>query len=153
MLQEVQARGNTTFLALEALREADPVAYNALSIRERAEIYVDALKNSICYNAWGLPGYHLTPTAQALINLRDDAISVLEPLLGDKRPAPLSGSQDATTSTMYKNRVCDYAWVLINEIEHRPYIYFQDPAERDRFIAMMIQRLRDSKKRGEKCNL
>jgi hypothetical protein len=147
LLQEVKARGNTAFLALEALREADPVAYNALSVRERAEVYVDALKSSLFYNAWGLPGYQLTPTAKALINLGDDAVWVLEPLLRDQRPAPLSGSQDATTSSMYKNRICDYAWVLISEIEHRPYIYSQDPTERDRAIAVLLQRLQGNIKR------
>jgi hypothetical protein len=36
---------------------------------------------------------------------------------------------------MYANRICDYAWVLISEILGRPYVYAQDPAERDRQIA------------------
>ncbi len=141
LLQEVKDRGSTAFLALEALREADPVAYNALSVRERAEVYADALKSSIFYNAWGLPGYQLTQTAYALINLGDDAVQALEPLLRDQRPAPLSGSQEATTSSMYGNRICDYAMVFISEIKHWPYVYSQDPTERDRATAALLLRL------------
>jgi hypothetical protein len=132
LLHEIRAGGNTAFLALEALRESNPSAYSALSVQERARIYVDALKNSNFFNAWGLPGYQLTPTAHALIDLGDDAVWALELLLHDCRHAPLSGSQDATTSSMYANRICDYAWVFINEIKHWPYVYSQDPAERDR---------------------
>jgi hypothetical protein len=149
LLQEVKDGGSTAFLALEALREADPVAYSALPARKRAEVYVNALKSSIFYNAWGLPGYQLTPTAHAVISLGDDAVRALKPLLGDLRPAPLSGSQDATTSSMYGNRVCDYAWVFINEIEDQPYVYSQDPAERDRAIAVLLQKLQGDIRRDE----
>ena len=139
LLPEINAAGDTAFLALEALREADTASYDALEKRERADIYVGALKGSVFFNAWGLPGYQLTPTAEALIALKDDAIPALRPLLSDEQLAPLEGSQDATTSTMYGNRLCDYAWVFINKIMDRPYVYAQDPAERDR----AIQTLRD----------
>lgn len=139
LLHEISARGDTAFLALEALREADQAGYNSIAARERANIYVDALKQSSFFNAWGLPGYQLTPTAHALMTLGQDAVAVLEPLLVDRRPALMSGSRDATTSTAYGNRLCDYAWVLISEIRRRPYVYSQDPAERDQ----AIQALRD----------
>jgi hypothetical protein len=141
LLPEIEARGETALLALEALREADLARYASLGGRERADIYVDALKNNVFYNAWGLPRYQLTPTARALIALGEDAVMALKPLLSDCRPAPLSGSEDATTSTMYGNRLCDYAWVLISEIMRRPYVYAQDPAERDRAIEALLQEL------------
>lgn len=144
LLQEIKNQGNTAFLALEALREADPGAYRAIASRERANIYVDALKNNVFYNAWGLPRYQLTATAQALFDLGEAAVEALKPLLADERTAPLSGSEDATTSTMYGNRVCDYAWVFISEIQHRSYNYSQNPVERDRDIAALRRELQDT---------
>ena len=110
-------------------------------MQERADIYVDALKNSLFYNAWGLPGYQLTVTAHALIDLEEKATEALRPLLTDYRLAPLSGSEDATTSTMYGNRICDYAWVLICEIRGRPYEYLESPSERDQEIEKLRQDL------------
>jgi hypothetical protein len=131
LLEHVNARGATAFLALEALREANPNAYHSLPARERAEIYVNALRTNTFFNAWGLPGYQLTETARALVALGDEAVAALKPLLADKREAPLSGSQDATTSDAYGNRICDYAWVLLSEIKHLPYTYFKDSNQRD----------------------
>jgi len=139
LLEQVSARGETAFLALEALRASDPAAYDALPAGERAEIYVATLRTNLFYNTWGLPRYHLTETTRAFLALKEDAVNLLLPLLADQRPAPLSGSQDATTSAMYKNRVCDYAWVFICEIRQRPYTYSQDPAERDRSIEALRQ--------------
>lgn len=144
LIQEIENRGATAFLALEALREANPDAYRAIAPHERADIYVDALKNNLFYNAWGLPVYQLTATARALIDLGKDAVEALKPLLSERREAPLSGSQDATTSTMYGNRVCDYAWVLISEIKRRPYVYSQNPVERDRDIEALREELQDT---------
>jgi hypothetical protein len=134
LLQHLESGGTASLLALEALRQADPGSYASLPLQERARIYVDALAQSHFFNGWGLPGYQLTPTARALIALGEGAVPFLRPHLGDRRPAPLEGSQDATTSEMYGNRVRDYAWVLINEIQGRPYTYSQDPVERDRAI-------------------
>ena len=141
LLQHIQARGKTALLALEALREADRKAYDSIPVAERTEIYVHSLESSHFYNTWGLPGYQLTPTSQALIALGDEAVSRLRPLLEYQRPAPLSGSQDATTSKMYANRVCDYAWVFIAEIKHKHYKYFQSPNERDRVIEALRRQL------------
>jgi hypothetical protein len=144
LLQQVAAHGDTAFLALEALREADAAAYNALPAQERATIYAHALQNNAFYNAWGVPEYQLTPTCSALMALGDAAVTALKPLLANRRLAPVRGSHNATMSSMYGNRVCDYAWVFINEILHRPYEYAQDPAERDREIAALQQELQGS---------
>ena len=131
LLKHIEAQESTALLALEAWREADPDRYAAFSSQAKAKIYVKALKNNLFYNTWGVPGYQLTGTAYALIGLGDVAISALKPLLDDNRPALLSGSQDATTSRMYGNRVCDYAWVFINEIKKRPYKFHRNATERD----------------------
>lgn len=142
LLEEINDGGKTSFLALEALREADPDRYHSLSARKRADIYGGKLRSSSFYNTWGVPGYQLTDTARAFITLGEEAVAVLEPLLDDARKAPLSGSKTATTSDMYENRVSDYAWVLINEIRNLPYEYSLDRAQRDEGI----RSLRDSLK-------
>lgn len=141
LLTQIEAQGNIAFLSLEALREADRETYNSLPSQMRAEVYVNTLEKNIFYNAWGLPRYKLTATSNALIALGEEAIPVLKPLLADKRLAPLAGSQDATTSEMYGNRVCDYAWVFISEIKGRSYTYSQNPVERDLEIERLQQEL------------
>lgn len=140
LLEQIRARGETAFLALEALRVSDQAAYAALPASERAEIYAATLRTNVFYNTWGLPGYQLTETTRAFLALKDDAIALLLPLLSDQRPAYLAGSRDATASAMYKNRVCDYAWVFICEIRQQPYTYSQDPEERDRSIEELRQK-------------
>jgi hypothetical protein len=137
LAQKVQARGADAFLALEALRVADPAGYAARPAAERAAVYAAALQRNAFFNSWGQPGMSLTETARAFAALGEDAVAVLAPLLADTRDAPSSGSQDATLSRMNGNRVCDYAWVLISEARGADYMYSPSPADRDREIAAM----------------
>jgi hypothetical protein len=141
LAQEAERGRSGSLLALEALRVADPKAYAAVPAAERAAIYARALRDSPVFNAWGVPGMQLTSTAQALIALGDDAVDALRPLLQDERPALLEGSQDATTSRYYANRVRDYALVLIDEILGLPYSYDVEPEARDAQIARLEARL------------
>jgi hypothetical protein len=146
LVGHVRARGNTALLALEVLREADRKAYDSIPAAERIEVYAHSLENSDFFNTWGLPGYQLTATSRALIALGDEAVSRLRTLLEDQRSAPLSGSQDATTSKMYANRVCDYAWVFIAEIKQEHYEYFQSPNKRDVAIKALRRQLNEPMK-------
>jgi hypothetical protein len=141
LLPRVRGHGPDAFLALEALRAADAAGYAALPADERASIYAAALQHSAYFNSWGQPGQALTDTAHAFAALGDAAVRALTPLLADPRAAPSSGSRDATASTNNRNRVCDYAWVLIHEARHADYVYASSPAERDREIAAMRARL------------
>ncbi|HVK77850.1 MAG TPA: hypothetical protein VM734_31305 [Kofleriaceae bacterium] len=133
----IQARGADLLLALEALRLADPSAYAAVPAAERAAAYAAALAHSTYFNAWGQPGMQLSDTAHAFAGLGADAVPTLTPLLDDLRPAPAHGSQDATLSRMNGNRVCDFAWVLIQEARGQAYAYLTAPADRDREIAAL----------------
>lgn len=137
LVQRVQARGADAFLALEALRAADPAGYAAQPASMRAQVYVAALGHNTFFNSWGQPGMTLSDTSHAFAALGDEAVHVLVPLLDDKRDAPSSGSQDATLSRANGNRVCDYAWVLIHEARGTDYAYSSLPADRDREIAAM----------------
>jgi hypothetical protein len=146
LLEHIKPGGATALLALEGLRVADPKAYAKLPARERAEIYGHSLQDDLFYNNWGLPGFRLTETSQALTALGEEAIPVLLPLLSERKAAPLSGSQDATTSTAYGNRVRDYAWVFILEIKNRPYTYQRNPDERDKEIIALQNELQNEEK-------
>jgi hypothetical protein len=137
LVRAVRARGSDAFLALEALRAADPAAYGTQPAADRAAIYAFALQHNAFFNSWGQPGMSLSDTARAFAALGDAAVAALAPLLADRRPAPSSGSQDATLSKMNGNRVCDYAWVLISEARGASYVYESAPADRDREIDAM----------------
>jgi hypothetical protein len=126
-----ELHGARALLALEGIRAADPAAYEAIPIRERATIYARALHDAQIFNAWGLPGFSLTDTARAVIALGPPAIDALRPLLDDERSAPMFGSQDSTTASAWGNRVRDYAFVLIAEILGIAYSYDESPADRD----------------------
>lgn len=141
LLPRVRGHGPDAFLALEALRAADAAGYAALPADERAAIYTAALQRNAYFNSWGQPGQALTDTAHAFAALGDAAVRALTPLLADQRDAPSSGSRDATASANHRNRVCDYAWVLISEARHADYVYAPSPADRDREIAAMRARL------------
>jgi hypothetical protein len=141
LLSAATAGGYRGLLALEALRQADAEAYAGVPAAERARGYADALRASTMFNAWGLPGVRLSPAADALAELGQDAVPALAPLLDDTREAPLEGSQDATTAAQYGNRVADYALVLLTRIAGGPDDYPPDPAERDRRIAALRERL------------
>lgn len=145
LLEHINAGQTTAFLALEALRVTDPAAYAAIPESNRSEIYGRALRDSVLFNAWGLPGRYLTETSSAFVGLGPAAINVLAPLLSDQRPASLEDSKEATTSVIYRNRVCDYAWVLICEIQGRACTYFRDPAERDQAIQALRQELQEDR--------
>ena len=134
---ELAGGGVQALLALEALRAADAGAWEAIPAADRATIYADALRSSQTFNAWGLPGFSLSGTSRAVVGLGQAAVEELRPLLGDEREAPLFGSQDATTASAYGNRVRDYAFVLIAEIQGVPYEYDRSPVERDRQIAAL----------------
>lgn len=144
LAEEAQSGGTGALLALEALRIADRDAYEQLPAAARAAIYTRALKESAVFNAWGIPGMQLTSTAHALIALGEEAVQALRPLLDDDRPAPLEGSQDATTSRYYGNRVRDYAFVLLAEIVGLAYSYDVEPERRDEQIAALTARLESS---------
>ena len=113
LVQHVHARGRDAMLALEALRGADPAGYAALPATERAEVYAAALQHNTFFNSWGQPGNKLSETAHAFAALGDAAVAALVPLLDDKRPAPSSGSQEATLSQSLGRRGAQACHALI----------------------------------------
>jgi hypothetical protein len=141
LLEKIHSGRPSAFIALEALREADVRSFDRIEAQERAAIYAAELRRNTYFNGWGLPGFYLTPTATALIGLREEAVAALAGSLNDTEPALLTGSEEATTSKIFGNRICDYAWVFINEIRGIAYAYSQHPADRDKGIKSLLRSL------------
>ncbi len=141
LLQRVANANQESFLALEALRINFREVWLTLSAQERAAIYAKHLATARWFNVWGQPGQPPSETGQALIDLGASALPVLSPLLASQRPAPSFGSEEATLSQLLAYRVCDYAWFFISQIEGQHLMFPEHPAERDRAIQQMKQRL------------
>jgi hypothetical protein len=136
LIAEIRRGDRSRFLALEALRVADLVAYESLAAEERAAIYASALEASSVFNVWGLPSAP-SDTARALTRLGDTAVRALAPLLRDERDAPLIGSKTATISQLEHYRVRDYAWAFTCLATGRICSWDRDPQIRDERIREM----------------
>jgi hypothetical protein len=131
-------RDRSSLLALLALRTVDPGSYATLDQAARVDTLVDALKNAQFFNAWGIPHLYWEEAAKALIAEGTAAERPLIALLGDRRPAPVFGSEGAALNREYGYRVCDYAWALLDAARGRKIDIPADPAARDRLIEVDI---------------
>ena len=68
-------------------------------------------------------------------------VEALKPLLEDKHPAPVWGSEEVLEYQKYQYRVCDYTMALINAITQRKIEIPTDPGARDKIIDEMILKL------------
>lgn len=129
--------GYEWYHALFALRRGHGALHAALPPAIRAKVLCDALTHLVFYNDWGYldpSGSHDGEAATALLELGDAAVACLRPLLADRTPAPLYGSEDATMSSMYKYRRCDFAYRYLIKLRGGEPRFAADPAERDRLI-------------------
>ena len=108
----------SSLLTLLALRKVDFDSYSTLDPQFRVNVLIDALKNSNCFNTWGIPGYYWEDAAKALIAEKEKAIDPLKALLDDEQPAPVFGSEAATIYKHTHYRVKDYAAALLKEISN-----------------------------------
>jgi hypothetical protein len=123
-----------SFLALLALRQMDAGLYMELDPMFRVSVLVDALGSAQTLNAWGLPHLYWEEAAEALIEEGEMAIELLVELLGEKRPAPMWGSEEVFEYQQYQYRIRDYAWVMLMRIQEKEYEIPTDPEMRDRLI-------------------
>ena len=130
----VDRESASAFLALEALRRIDPATYERLDVEQRARIYAWQLASNASFNTWGTAGDTLSDTAHAFAALGAAAVAALRPLLDDRRPALLEGSEEAMMSEDQQYRVRDYAWLIASEALGRAAAWSPDPAARDREI-------------------
>jgi len=133
---------STSLLSLLALREIDPGTYRTVDSTIRIQILINSLQTSEYFNAWGIPHLYWEPAAKAILEHGGAAVKALKPLLRDKRPAPVWGSEEVLEYQKYQYRVCDYAMALINTITETKIQIITDPRARDQIIDRMISELR-----------
>ncbi|MEE9128783.1 MAG: hypothetical protein V3T84_02105 [Phycisphaerales bacterium] len=141
LFRVIQAADRSEHLSLLALREVDRERYDALDAGLRSAILLDALSSSLAFNVWGIPHLYWEASADSLIAERA-AVPGLVQLLGDKRPAPVWGDEEATIARMYNYRVCDYAWAMLQAMRgeiHRANVP-RDVPSRDRLIEEELAR-------------
>src|SRR5262245_17267868 len=127
----IKSADRSSLLALLALRRLSPTQYKQLDPGVRVKILVDALRTAPSFNTWGLPHLRWEDAARALIEEGPAAEVPLRELMKDKRDAPVWGGEDAAEYSLYRYRVCDYAWAILNAIAGRTETIPQDPAARD----------------------
>ncbi len=124
------------YFKLMALKKLDATSYGRIQPAQGAKILTDALAKSETFNAWGIPNQYWESSARAIIEYGAAAVPELEKLLGDKRPAPVWGSEEAMLYERYQFRVCDYAFALLLEITTKRKVELPvAPAQRDATIA------------------
>jgi hypothetical protein len=135
---------DAAYHVLIGLRRADGAEYQQVPSQVKAAILCSALASQIHLNDWG----YLDPkesrdgeAAQALVELGATAKPSLVGLLNDCRPAPLFGSEEATMSSMYKYRRCDFAYRYLAQIFGSTPVFDPDPAQRDNEIAVLKRRV------------
>ena len=139
IFQSIQSKDQKEYFKLMALRQIGPELFKRLGCEVSAPVLTAALQKSVVFNAWGLPHLYWESSARALIECGPAAIPFLTPLLQDKRPAPVWGSEEALESEKYHYRVCDYAYALISEINNQKWTPPVRPEERDQAIAAPSQ--------------
>jgi hypothetical protein len=137
--QSLTRPDRSSLLALLALRRVGPTEYQALEPSLRVNILLSSLEASQYFNTWGIPNDYWEDAAKAVIEQGTAAEPGLIKLLGDKRPAPVFGSEGATVNTQFHYRVCDYAWALLNEIRQKKPEIPADPAARDQLIEKTLK--------------
>jgi hypothetical protein len=104
-------------------------------------VLCSALSHLTYLNDWG----HLAVApregapARALVETGATALSCLEPLLADRRPAPFFGSADATLATAYRR--ADFAYRAAASILGEKPVFHDSVEERDAAIARLRSRL------------
>jgi hypothetical protein len=131
------------------LAKKHPKLYANVGKATKAAILCSAMKREVFLNDWGiLPTFATTkrpwiaPALDLLIDLGPDVLPSLLPLLEDKRPGLFSGSSDATESTVFRYRRCDFACYAGALILREAYVLRETMEDRDIDIEKMTARIR-----------
>jgi hypothetical protein len=122
------------------LWRAAPDSYEQVPAAARAQVLAGTLAGYRQLNDFGYLDPHGSydgPAALALLELGDAALTALEPLLADDRPAPLSGSEEATLAKRFAYRRKDFAFRYVSKLRGRDAPFDPDPAHRDAAIAAL----------------
>ena len=134
VFQSIKTKDQRDYFKVMALNKINPDLYKKLTCEVICAVLTASLQKSVVFNAWGLPHLYSESSANAMVECGPAAIPYLTPLLRDKRPAPLWGSEEAIESEKYHYRVCDYAYALMREINGQKWDVPQRVEERDKAI-------------------
>jgi hypothetical protein len=140
-----------TFHLLMAVRRDAPESADRIDAGWRAGILVEALVTVAALNDFGYldpSGSWDGPAAVALLQTGDQGAGVLRPVLTDRRPAPLYGSEMAALSHRYRYRRCDFAYRYLALLVGEDPTFDADLAGRERRIAELRRRLPDLQDSG-----
>jgi hypothetical protein len=90
--------------------------------RAAAQVLAEALATDVSHNRWGLPGAFLGRAGQILCDLPEGVVESLQPLLDDRRPLTIYGSEAATEQHLQQFRICDLAAFIIACHLRRPWV-------------------------------
>ena len=139
VFQSIKTGDQKEYFKVMALYRMNSALFKRLSCERICPVLTSALQKSVVFNAWGLPHLYWESSAKAIMECGATAVPYLTPLLRDKRPAPVWGSEEAMESEKYYYRVCDYAYALIAEIENQKWNIPERVRERDRVIESRIK--------------
>lgn len=129
---------------LMALRTTNPSAYKTVPTAVRASVLCSTLKEQECFDDWMAPDSTFADPAdlleaeKALVECGKAAVPYLLPLLDDHTDARNS---DPEEEPEYDYRRADYAFRYISLILKVPYSFQPEPADRDKDIATLKQKL------------
>jgi len=127
----------TAYHLLFALRDRSEALYQSIPAVVRTAVLCAALSQLTYLNDWG----HLAVAprvgapARALVEAGAAALSRIEPVLADRRPAPFFGSADATIATQYRR--ADFAYRAAASILGRKAVFHDRVEKRDAAIASL----------------
>jgi len=139
IFQSIRTKDQKEYFKVMALSKINPELYKRLTCDVICAVLTASLQKSVVFNAWGLPHFYWESSAKAIIECGRVAIPYLAPLLRDKRPAPMWGSEEVKESEKYRYRVCDYAYALMREIDGKKWDIPEHIEERDKAIEDQIK--------------
>jgi hypothetical protein len=137
--QSIQSKEQKEYFKVMALSKINPELYKRLGCDLICAVLTASLQKSVVFNGWGIPHLYWESSAKAIVECGPIALPYLTPLLRDKRPAPVWGSEEAAESEKYHYRVCDYAYALMGEINGQKWEIQQRAEERDKAIEAQIK--------------
>ncbi len=129
------------YLSLMALAALNADALQQVPVITRLTIYKDAMEKGGIHNDYGLVGEYFDGIAKDMINIGEEAIPYITPLLEDTTSLKVWGSKTVMINDRLQNRTCDFAYCLILAILQQQVPYPETPAGRDEQIVKLKQTL------------
>ena len=138
LLEAAHSGGTRSLMAFRILTRLAPD--ESFSEEAKAILYTSALRREKDFSRWGviskqeyLPGVY----GDELMKIGEAVVPFLRDLLSDRRLAPVIASPGVWQNRANRDRVCDYAWVMVAKIVGRKTVYRNEPRLRDPQIREM----------------